>query len=363
MSVSDTELFEAWKQVLSLSKVTEGEMVTILTSADTDLRNLVAARLAATVLGACVTVIDLPPVNARLSLSRDKAAYIGKTSLEGNLSALAALKASDLVIDLMYLLFSKEQGEILGSGTRILLASEPPEILTRIIPTLDDKRRVTAAQSRIDRAKTMVVTSDAGTNIQFELGQYKAIAEYGFADAPGRWDHWPSGFVLTWPTEGGSTGTIILDRGDIIYPFKEYLRDPIELVVKAGYVTRIDGGFDAQYLKSYIEYFEDPEAYAISHIGWGLQRKAQWTTMGLYNKEASSGQDGRSFYGNFLFSLGPNTEAGGSRDTPCHLDIPMRNCSVGLDGEPMTVKGVVIPEDQKAEGVHVTLAPESLDHR
>jgi 2,5-dihydroxypyridine 5,6-dioxygenase len=57
--------------------------------------------------------------------------------------------------------------------------------------------------------------------------------------------------------------------------------------------------------------------------------------------------DARSFAGNFLWSSGPNTEAGGDRDTPCHLDIPLRNCSVSLDGEVMTLEGVVVPADQK----------------
>jgi 2,5-dihydroxypyridine 5,6-dioxygenase len=57
--------------------------------------------------------------------------------------------------------------------------------------------------------------------------------------------------------------------------------------------------------------------------------------------------DARSFMGNFLWSSGPNTEAGGNRNTPCHMDIPLRNCSLSLDGEPMTIDGTVIPADQR----------------
>jgi 2,5-dihydroxypyridine 5,6-dioxygenase len=38
-----------------------------------------------------------------------------------------------------------------------------------------------------------------------------------------------------------------------------------------------------------------------------------------------------SFYGNVLFSTGPNSELGGTNDTPCHLDIPLRGCSLWLD--------------------------------
>jgi 2,5-dihydroxypyridine 5,6-dioxygenase len=48
-----------------------------------------------------------------------------------------------------------------------------------------------------------------------------------------------------------------------------------------------------------------------------------------------------------MFSTGPNTDAGGTRDTLCHLDIPMRNCSVSLDGVAMTQDGKVVADGQK----------------
>lgn len=52
--------------------------------------------------------------------------------------------------------------------------------------------------------------------------------------------------------------------------------------------------------------------------------------------------DARAFEGNFLFSLGPNNEAGGSRTTTCHVDIPLRHCNVFLDGEAVVRNGVVL---------------------
>lgn len=56
---------------------------------------------------------------------------------------------------------------------------------------------------------------------------------------------------------------------------------------------------------------------------------------------------GMIVYGNFMFSTGPNTDAGGRRNTLCHMDIPMRRCSVSLDGRPMTVKGDVVAAGQR----------------
>jgi 2,5-dihydroxypyridine 5,6-dioxygenase len=342
MAVSDYDLIQAWKQVLTLSKLERGQFVTVLTGASTHPQTLSCAILAATDMGAIVNRLDLPPINGEKAISRDALAYLGTTPLTGNHAAIAALKASDLVLDLMTLLFSPEQHEILSSGTKILLAVEPPEVLARLVPTMADKKRVMAAAEKIGKAKEMHVTSDAGTDVRFSLGQFPAISEYGFVDEPGRWDHWPSGFALTWANEGEAEGKIVLERGDILLPMKSYVRDRVHFKIEKGFCTGIEGGFDAEILSEYMATYNDPDAYAMSHIGWGLQPRAHWSTMAMYDREATIGMDPRAFEGNFLFSFGPNNEAGGTRTTACHIDIPMRNCTVSLDGVEMVRRGKVL---------------------
>ncbi|SNB72360.1 2,5-dihydroxypyridine 5,6-dioxygenase [Arboricoccus pini] len=344
MAISDYEMIQAWRQVLSLSNLKSGETVTILTNVLTNPQTLQTATIAARDMGAIVNRLDLPPMNGEKSLSRDALAYVGTTPLTGNKAAMALLKESDLVLDLMLLLFSPEQGEILESGTRMLLAVEPPEVLARMVPTEADRSRVLAASAKLQKAKEMHVVSKGGTNVRFKLGQYPMLEEYGFVDKPGRWDHWPSGFLATWPVEGQSNGTIVIDKGDILLPQKNYVNEPIILHVEDGFVKKMEGGIDTELLRDFIETYEDPEAYAISHIGWGLQDRARWSVLGLYDREATIGMDARAFAGNFLFSLGPNTEAGGNRNTACHIDIPLRNCTVMLDGQEVVHQGKVVNE-------------------
>jgi 2,5-dihydroxypyridine 5,6-dioxygenase len=346
MPVSDTDMIAAWTQVLTLSRLERGQIVTVLTSTNTHPQTLATAVIAASQLGAIVNRLDVPPVNGEKSLSRDSLGYVGTTPLSGNAAAVAALKASDLVLDLMTLLFSPEQHDVLHSGTKILLAVEPPEVLARLVPTKEDRARVIEAAALVTAARELRVTSSAGTDMKCRLGQYPAIKEYGFVDEPGRWDHWPSGFILTWPDEGSADGRIVLDRGDILLPMKSYLAEPVTLTVTAGFVTDIRGGLDAELLRDYMVSFDDPEAYAVSHLGWGLQKRARWSTLGLYDREATIGMDARAFEGNFLFSLGPNNEAGGTRLTPCHIDIPMRNCTVSLDGAAVVREGKVVHDLQ-----------------
>ncbi|WP_445287361.1 2,5-dihydroxypyridine 5,6-dioxygenase [Variovorax atrisoli] len=344
MPVSDYQMVKAWDEVLKLSKVERGQKVSILCGPHTHPQTLQTATIAAQAAGAVVTRIELQSINAEKAPSRDLMNYLGETPLTNNPVALAAMKNSDVVLDLMLLLFSPEQMEILESGTKILLAVEPPEVLVRAVPTEADRERVLAASKLLKAAKKMHVTSPAGTDVTFKLGDYPTISEYGFCEEPGRWDHWPSGFLFTFANEGGSDGTIVIDRGDILLPQKNYVSDKITMQLREGFVRSIEGDIDAALLREFMEAYKDPEAYAIAHIGWGMQPRCYWHTLSLVDREATSGQDARAFEGNFLFSLGPNNEAGGPRTTPCHLDIPLRNCTVKLDDVVVVRDGKVIDE-------------------
>ena len=346
MPVSNAQLTQMFEHVLKLSRVDDTQSVAVLKSHYSDPRTVNAAMEAAQRLGAKVYAVELPAFNHPTAMGRDMTAYCGDTALTGNLAAQRALEAADLIVDTMMLLHSPEQEQILKTGTRILLAVEPPEVLARMLPNEDDKRRVLAAETLLKQARSMHVRSKAGSDFHAPLGQYPAVTEYGYADEPGRWDHWPSGFLFTWPNEDSAEGTLVLDVGDIILPFKNYCRERITLEIEKGFITGIHGGFEAEYLRDYLKYFNDPEVYGISHIGWGLQPRAQWTAMGLHDRNDGMCMDARAFYGNFLFSTGPNTEVGGKRKTPCHLDIPLRNCDIYLDDQAVAMAGDVVAPQQ-----------------
>ncbi len=58
------------------------------------------------------------------------------------------------------------------------------------------------------------------------------------------------------------------------------------------------------------------------------------------------GTEARAFAGNFLYSTGANEIAG--RFTAGHFDLPMRHCTVSLDGVAVIEHGVLIPELRSA---------------
>jgi len=321
-------LARQWLDILSLSALKAGERVAVLNRIAGAPFYRPYAIHAARTLGAEVTCLDVPDTDR---LPR---------------AALAALRECDLVIDLAFAHDPAVQ-DLLARGARFLVVLEPPEILTRMFPTPDDKRRVEAATARMRRARSMRVTSPGGTDFTARLGDFRFVGQYGFADEPGHWDQWPGAFALTYPNEGTAEGTVVIDPGSMVFPYKTYVQTPIRLTIEGGYIRRIDGGFDATYMRDYLEAYRDPEVYAVSHIGWGLDHRAQWSALGRYDKAVVEGQDGRAHYGNFLFSTGPNITGGGTRGVPCHLDIPMRGASVWLDDEPMVLDGAVIPADQR----------------
>ncbi len=339
MSAEFNEMVEIFKKELELCKLKPSETLAVLTTGDRFADYAKAFMEAASQLGAKSFNLNLP------SAGRGIAGSFGTTPLTDNTVAVEILKKADLIIDLVLLLFSKEQLELQKAGKRVLLIVEPFENIKRMFPKENDKERVLFAGELLRNAKELRFTSKAGTDVTYKLGQYPILEEYGFADEPGRWDHLPSCFAAGTSNDGGVDGIVVLDKGDIIFPFNKYVQEPVTLTIKDGSITNIEGGFDAMLMREYMESFNDPRAFAISHIGWGLNERAQWHSMAL--DSTPFGMDGRSFYGNVLFSTGPNTELGGPNDTQCHLDIPMKNCSLYLDGQLIVKDGeVVISEMQ-----------------
>jgi 2,5-dihydroxypyridine 5,6-dioxygenase len=331
---------------LRLCGVHEGETVAVLSQGDERLDYATAFLAAAARLGASSFHVRLGDVSH--SLAGESGAWtVGSTPLAGNRAAIEALKQADIVIDTIFLLFSKEQLEIQASGTRILLCMEPVDNLARMRPTTDLRRRVEAGQQLLERAQALRFTNAAGTDVTYRLGAYPVMTQYGYTDTPGRWDHWPSGFVFTGGADDGVDGRVVIAPGDILLPFKEYAREPVEITIEHGRIVDVRGGLEAQLLNDYMDGFgDDPGKTGISHIGWGLMQEARWS--GMATDTRSIQMEARSFYGNVLFSTGPNQELGGANATPCHLDVPMRGCTLYLDDEPVLVDGDIVDNDMRA---------------
>lgn len=344
---ANPEMVRLFKAELDLCKVTPDETLAVLTEGD-DKRDYADAFLeAAAEIGASAFQVNLARKAPAPGETRKT------TSITGNTGAIAALKEADIVVDLLGLLWSAEQKEITDAGARMLMVREPFEVLSRMFPRPDLRRRVEAAQEMLKAAKELRITSPAGTDVTYRLGAYPVLTQYGYTDTPGRWDHFAGGFLYTGAHDDGVDGTVVINTGDILFPFKRYLADPVKMTIERGMVTRIEGkGVEAELLKAFMGRYNDPRAFAVSHIGWGMDETAQWDFLGTGpNAMQCSGCDGRAYYGNVLFSTGPNLELGGANDTPCHMDIPLRGATLTLDGKTIVKDGMLAPKELRAPGM------------
>lgn len=258
---------------------------------------------------------------------------------------LAAAAECDFVVDVTEegLIHSDVRTRITGAGKRMLFIAEPANVLERLMGNAELRAVVQEGGRKLKAGNTLRVTSSAGTDLTADIsGEDLPIThQWGFTDEAGRWDHWPSGFVACFPRDRSAEGQIVLQPGDVLIPWQKYLRDRVTLSVEKGFITDIKGdGADAFVLRDYLESWSDPEVYAVSHMGWGMHPIARWSAFEVYDPRSLYGQELRSTSGNFMWSTGPNRFVG--RHTPAHLDIPMRGCTVEIDGVAVVNEGKLV---------------------
>lgn len=331
---SATSCVPMFKKELELCRLQAGELVGIFTEGGRLGDYADSFAVAAGELGASVFHLDLP-----LETGREATEGAGRATGAGLASqptAVEAFKACDLLVDLTLLLWTPEQQAIREAGTRIISCIASADSLARLFPTEDIRRRALEEEALLQQAEVLHLANDAGTDLTYEFGDYFAFCQYGMADAPGRWDCFATALAVRVPGERGVNGKLVLQPGDILFPWGRFVVEPVHMSIKDGLIASIDGGVDAWLLSSEMERYDDPRAYAVSHVGWGLNERASW--------DPSTEIDSRSYSGSAMFSTGPNTEFGGVNDTRCHIDIPMRDCTVHVDGELMVEKGKIVKE-------------------
>jgi 2,5-dihydroxypyridine 5,6-dioxygenase len=334
----------AFARVLELSQLRPGESVALLSESQSRQVNVQLAELAALRLGgrAFHLRVPTPPQGAPVPVRSTGAS----NALQRLAPAVTALAGSALVVDLTVegLLHAPELPEILGGGARVLMVSnEHPDALERLLPNPALEPKIRAGMKKLRGAKLMRVTSSAGSDLSIRIEGAPVGGVWGYAAKPGQIAHWPGGLCLCFPKAGTVNGTLALAPGDANLTFKRYVERPITLRIANDYVTAIEGdGLDAELMRSYIAAWGERDAYAVSHVGWGMNPAARWEALAFYDKADTNGTELRAFAGNFLYSTGANETAG--RHALGHFDLPMRNCTIALDGETIVEAGRLLGE-------------------
>ncbi|WP_374669275.1 peptidase M29 [Ramlibacter sp.] len=332
----------AFEAVLARCALKPGDTVAVLAESQSRPVLPELARLAAARLGAQVFSVLLPTV---FPASGPAIRSTGASPvLRGIGPVVGALAGSTLVVDCTVegLMHAPELPAILKGGARVIyISNEHPEALVRLLPDDATEARVKDHVKRLRGAREMRVTSAAGTDLRISLAGAVCGGNWGSTTRPGTMTHWPGGIALAFPAAGSVNGTLVLAEGDVNLTFKRYLERPVTLRIENDYVTAIEGqGVDAELMRSYIAAWNDREAYAVSHVGYGLNPAARWDSLALYDKRDFNGTELRAFAGNFLYSTGANEVAG--RHTLGHFDLPLRHCTVQLDGAAVVEAGRLV---------------------
>lgn len=337
----ESKWIDAFAATFEMCGVGSGDVCAVLSESQSREINVQLSELALQRLGAQVFHVRVPtpaqnaPVPIRSTGASD--------AIGGIQPVIAALASSTVVADCTVegLLHAPELPAILGEGARVLMVSnEHPELLERMRPDPSLEERVKLGTKMLRAAETMTVTSPGGTDLTIDVAKAPAGSSWGYTAKPGTIAHWPGGLCLCFPAAGSVNGDLVLDHGDVNLTFKRYMESPVRLTIVDDYITDIDGdGLDAALMASYFEAWGDKEAYAVSHVGWGMNPAARWDALTMYDKSQVNGTELRAFGGNFLYSTGANEVAG--RHTLGHFDLPMRRCTVALDGTDVVTDGVL----------------------
>ncbi len=339
----EAKWIDAFIKVFALSKVQPGDEVAILSETQSRALNVHLTELALLHMGAKPVHIKMPtpPQNAPVPVRSTGASQ----ALQHSKAALAALTSVPVIIDCTIEgpMHAPELPTILKSGARVIyISNEHPEALERLVPQEELKAEVLAASRMVRKSSEMRVTSPVGTDLTINMEKAPTVGNWGFTDKPGTLTHWPGGVLVSFPKANSVNGTLVLDIGDINLTFKRYLQERLTLTIENDYVTKIEGsGTDYELMTRYLAAWYDPLAYATSHVGWGMNPNARYESMAMYDQRDFNGTEIRTYAGNFLFSTGANEFAG--RFTEGHFDIPVRNCTISLDGNVVVDGGQLVP--------------------
>lgn len=169
-------------------------------------------------------------------------------------------------------------------------------------------------------ADNVRVTTPAGTDITFEIGNRSWRQDTGIVHEPGSFSNLPAGEVFVSPSS--ATGTYVVDG--TIRPHG--LLDPgqtVTITVEDGYATEID---DAAVAEAFEQAADEVgrDAYNVAELGIG-------TNVGVTDLVGSVLLDEKAG-GTVHIALGDDASIGGDTDAPIHADGVLRNPTVTVDG-------------------------------
>ncbi|WP_461864442.1 aminopeptidase [Thermococcus sp.] len=181
----------------------------------------------------------------------------------------------------------------------------------------------------LDKGSMVHIKTSLGTDLRFSIEGRKARRSTGIYRNPGECGNLPGAEAYIAPVEGTADGVAVIDGSMAGIGI---LKNPIKLVIRDGFVEKIDGGDEARKLEGILSKY-GKEARNIAEFGVGTNPRARISGNILEDEKV---------FGTVHIALGSNYDFGGTIKAPVHLDGIIRKPTVLIDGEYLFKDGKVV---------------------
>jgi 2,5-dihydroxypyridine 5,6-dioxygenase len=325
--------------VRHMARLQGDEACAIVWDGTTSLELKEACRQAAERIGRSTVVVEYSPIAPWPR--REYCKFAGRSLRDplhlpdGLAGALGKVDVAFLLLSDLEILFSPDIAALRAAGLRGVIT---PYLDTagaeRLLPT-DDRQVASIYDTTRHYVNTLLkhatarVTTPAGTDVTVRYGSWPVRGHDG-VPARGSLQVIPSGLVAVAPDDGTANGVVVIDRSIAHHDYKA-LNEPIRLEVHDGEVTRIDGGKEADSLRTFLENLDDPRAFHLTELGMGTNPACNRAGVNAPTEETHTA-------GGVSFALGCDSHLGGATSAPVHIDMTMYRAT-------LTVGATVVVDD------------------
>lgn len=226
--------------------------------------------------------------------------------------------------------------EAIGAGGRVLSMTAFTERMMRsggLFTDFEARRPVCQAlANRLTDGTTLRVTNPAGTDLTLSLQGVSGNSHACLLDGPG-FSAVPNIEANCAPAQGTGQGVFVCD-GSIPYYGVGVVRDPVRFEIENGFVTRIHGGEQADFLDALLARQDDRWVYNLAQFAFGLNPDCVDFTGEMLNDEGVNGT--------VHIGVGTSANLGGSVSAKTHFDAICRAPTVWIDDEVVVRDGEVL---------------------
>lgn len=180
-------------------------------------------------------------------------------------------------------------------------------------------------------ATDILLSTKQGTKLSYSAKGRRGNSLYCMVEK-GEFSTVPTVEANVSPLEGTANGIIVADAS-IPYLGIGVLDEPVVCTVENSFITKIEGGKQADILREDLESKNDPNVFNVAENGIGLNPKCHF--MGFMLED-------EGVYGSAHIGIGTSITLGGKVKAACHYDLIMKEATLIADGKYILKEGKVV---------------------